>query len=174
MKSSASCIWALVLVLIGPNRGLGFFGGRDVVRGESGVKIGTNERGTLSRGLGLSRGGSGRGSGVRLGEGRGNITRQRPPPFTSTSSTTTTTPQHHFTHAPPSSAGGNSPNITYLKVGMVVPYKSFGVREYTKAVTTAISALQRSTRGPKLELFQRYDIHVLITMKELTPSPTGK
>lgn len=57
---------------------------------------------------------------------------------------------------------------------MVVPYKSFGVREYTKAVTTAINGLQRSTRGPKLELFQHYDIHVLITMKELTPSPTGK
>ncbi|KAH0561048.1 hypothetical protein KQX54_011769 [Cotesia glomerata] len=63
---------------------------------------------------------------------------------------------------------------TIADVGMVVPYKSFGVREYTKAVTSAISTLQRSTRGPRLEMFQRYDIHVLITMKELTPSPTGE
>lgn len=57
---------------------------------------------------------------------------------------------------------------------MVVPYKSFGAREYAKAVTTATNSLQKSTRGPKLGLFQQYDIHVKISMKELTPSPTGK
>ena len=57
---------------------------------------------------------------------------------------------------------------------MVVPYKSFGVREYTKAVTTAIHTLQKSTRGPRLELFNIYDFDVRIDMKELTPSPTCK
>jgi len=55
-----------------------------------------------------------------------------------------------------------------------VPYKSFGVREYTRAASSAISALQRSTRGPRLGLFQRYDLRVRIAMKELTPSPTGE
>lgn len=56
----------------------------------------------------------------------------------------------------------------------MVPYKSFGVREYTRAVTTAINAMQRSSRAPRLGLFQKYDLHVKIAMKELTPSPTGE
>lgn len=56
----------------------------------------------------------------------------------------------------------------------MVPYKSFGVREYNKAINTATHTLQRSTRGPKLGLFQRYDLYVKIAMKELTPSPTGE
>jgi len=57
---------------------------------------------------------------------------------------------------------------------MMVPYKSFGVREYNKAINTATHTLQKSTRGPKLGLFQRYDLYVKIAMKELTPSPTGE
>ncbi|XP_034944082.1 glutamate receptor ionotropic, NMDA 2B [Chelonus insularis] len=176
MKLPVSCTWVLVLVVIGPGRGMGFFSGKDVVRGESTIKIGVSERGTLSRGSGIGsgKGGVGRGSGVRLGEGRGNITRQKAAAFTTTTSTTTTTPLPHFTHAPQlPTSGGSSQNISYLKVGMVVPFKTFGFREYKKAALTAISALQRSTRGPRLGLFDRYDIHVDITMKELTPSPTA-
>ena len=56
----------------------------------------------------------------------------------------------------------------------MVPHKSFAVREYTKAVTSAVNTLQKSTRGPRLRLFQRYDIHVKVAMKSLTPSPTGE
>lgn len=56
-----------------------------------------------------------------------------------------------------------------LQVGLVVPYKSFGTRDYTKAVTSAISGLQR-----KLNLFKRYDLKVRYAMKELTPSPMGE
>lgn len=56
----------------------------------------------------------------------------------------------------------------------MVPHKSFEVREYTKAVTSAIHTLQKSTKGRKLRLFERYDIHVKVAMKSLTPSPTGK
>ncbi|XP_011313747.1 glutamate receptor ionotropic, NMDA 2B [Fopius arisanus] len=169
MKLSISCIVGLMIVFGEPDWGLGWFGGRDVVRGESTIKIGTSERGSLSRGLavGTGRGGSSRGSGVRLGENRGNITRQKAP----ASTTSSTTSEPHLTHAPHAAGGGN--NLTYLQVGMVVPYKAFGTREYTKAALTAVSVLQRSTRGPKLGLFTHYDIHVHIAMKELTPSPTA-
>ncbi|KAJ8676354.1 hypothetical protein QAD02_012141, partial [Eretmocerus hayati] len=59
-------------------------------------------------------------------------------------------------------------------VGLAVPYKSFGTREYTRAVNKAITALQKTTKFQKtttLTLFQHYDIHVRETMQELTPSP---
>ncbi|XP_072757111.1 glutamate receptor ionotropic, NMDA 2B isoform X8 [Anoplolepis gracilipes] len=129
---------------------------------EGGIKIGTG-RGTPPKSN------VGRGfSAVRIGEGRlSNTTRQRSFP---TTTTTTSAPPARFT---PQSSVGNNYNVTDLKVGMMVPYKSFGQREYTRAVTTAISALQRSTRGPRLGFFQRYDLHVKIAMKELTPSPTA-
>ncbi|KAK2585551.1 hypothetical protein KPH14_010190 [Odynerus spinipes] len=160
-------VWWLVSFLMTPV--LAGLQSGTVTRGGSGIKIGTSDRGTMtSRGYG-TRGSSG----VRIGEGRlSNSTRQRA--YTTTTTTTTTTTAmapSRFTYAPQSSVG-NDYNISYLKVGMMVPYKSFGVRDYTKAVTTAINTLQKSTRGPKLGLFQRYDIHVKISMKELTPSPT--
>ncbi|XP_011338404.1 glutamate receptor ionotropic, NMDA 2B isoform X6 [Ooceraea biroi] len=128
---------------------------------EGGIKIGTG-RNTQPKGLNVGRGNSA----VRIGEGRlSNTTRQRSFP------TTTTSPAHAFTYAPQSSV--EKTNITTLKVGMMVPYKSFGVREYNKAINTATHTLQKSTRGPKLGLFQRYDLYVKIAMKELTPSPTA-
>ncbi|CAK9828843.1 hypothetical protein ANTRET_LOCUS6292 [Anthophora retusa] len=137
-----------------------------VTRGGSGIQIGTSERGTHSKGTGLL-GGRGE-SGVRLGEARfPNSTRQRP--FITTT-TTTQQPQFKFTHAPHSA--DKKYNITALRVGMMVPHKSFAVREYTKAVHSAVHSLQKSTRGPKLRLFERYDIHVKVSMKALTPSPT--
>ncbi|XP_057321766.1 glutamate receptor ionotropic, NMDA 2B isoform X2 [Microplitis mediator] len=167
-------ILAFVTVIYNLNQSLGFYNKNDVIRGESGIKVGIHERGILFKtfGIGSSREGSGRSSGVRIGESKSNITRYKTAVVTQASYTTVT--PSYYTHAPQLSMFNNSnQNITYLKVGMVVPYKSFGVREYTKAVTSAISTLQRSTRGPRLEMFQRYDIHVLITMKELTPSPTA-
>nr|XP_012218904.1 PREDICTED: glutamate receptor ionotropic, NMDA 2B-like [Linepithema humile] len=131
---------------------------------EGGIKVGTS-RGTVPKGINVVRGNSA----VRIGEGRlSNSTRQRPFPTT----TTTTVPPARFTYTPQSSVSNNY-NVTDLKVGMMVPYKSFGTREYTRAVTTAINVLQKSTRGPRLGLFQRYDLHVKIAMKELTPSPTA-
>lgn len=56
-----------------------------------------------------------------------------------------------------------------LHIGLVVPYKSFGTREYTKAVTSAIAGLTR-----KLTLFRSHELKVHLVMKELTPSPTSK
>ncbi|XP_043501790.1 glutamate receptor ionotropic, NMDA 2B isoform X2 [Polistes fuscatus] len=148
-----------------------------VTRGESGIKIGMGERGTTTPRGPLMRGSSG----VRIGEGGfPNSTRKRI--FTTTTTTTTTTiatttmitttlPPPRFTY-PPQSSLENANNNTYLKVGMMVPYKTFGVRDYTKAVTSAINTLQKSTRGPKLGLFQQHGIRVKISMMELTPSPT--
>lgn len=60
------------------------------------------------------------------------------------------------------------------QVGMLVPYKTFGVREYTKAISAAMNSLEKGKKGPKLGLFERYMIHVKVAMIELTPSPTGK
>ena len=63
---------------------------------------------------------------------------------------------------------------TKLHIGLVVPSKSFGVREYTKAFHAAISGMQTRTRGRKLKMFYKYDITPRYDMKSLTPSPTGK
>jgi hypothetical protein len=63
---------------------------------------------------------------------------------------------------------------TKLHIGLVVPSKSFGVREYTKAFHAAITGLQTRTRGRKLKMFYKHDISPIYDMKPLTPSPTGK
>jgi hypothetical protein len=65
-------------------------------------------------------------------------------------------------------------STTKLHIGLVVPSKSFGVREYTKAFHAAITGLQTRTRGKKLKMFYKYDINPRYDMKTLTPSPTGK
>lgn len=61
-----------------------------------------------------------------------------------------------------------------LTVGLVLPYKSFDTRIYTKAFTSAISGLQRNFKTRKTNIFKNYDIHHTIDMKQLTPTPTGK
>lgn len=61
--------------------------------------------------------------------------------------------------------------VFMFQVGLAVPYKSFGYREYTRAVSTVVAALQKSTKKPNLRLFDHYDIFVKVVMQELTPSP---
>ena len=56
-----------------------------------------------------------------------------------------------------------------LLVGLVVPYKSFGTRDYTRSLFAEISRLQK-----KLKFFSRYHINPLIGMQPLTPSPTSE
>lgn len=115
--------------------------------------------GGLKVGLGVGKNATGsRGNGLRIGTGRSGRT--------STTSTTMAPPEEELVHTPavPVSPTG----LKNLYVGIVVPYKSFGVREYTKAITSTKHNLQR-----KLKLFKKYDIKVHIVMKELTPSPTG-
>jgi len=63
---------------------------------------------------------------------------------------------------------------TKLHIGLVVPSKSFGVRDYTKSFHAAITGLQTRTRGKKLKMFYKHDIGVRYDMKSLTPSPTGR
>lgn len=121
---------------------------KEVQRG-SGLKIGMGggKNSSSSRGNGIKLGGSTRG--VRI-------------------TTTTMAPEEdHIVH-PPTVSTPNS-GVAHLHVGMVVPYKSFGTREYTKAITSAKYSVQR-----KLKLFKFHDIQVHIVMKEMTPSPTGK
>nr|AYF60461.1 glutamate receptor ionotropic [Aphidius gifuensis] len=178
MKMFKAILWIvmvfMILIVNSARDQLGFYSNRARFRGESSIKIGSNDKGSVSKNIdiGTKQSSFSRGTGVRIGLTKGsNITRHKLSSFTST--TSTSSPVNHYSQHKPYSSVGSSNHTTYLKVGMVVPYKSFGVREYTKAVTRAISGLQRSTRGPRLELFQHYDIHVLITMKELTPSPTA-
>ncbi|VVC41853.1 Hypothetical protein CINCED_3A015110 [Cinara cedri] len=61
-----------------------------------------------------------------------------------------------------------------LTVGLVLPYKSFDTRIYTKEFSSAIHALQRSFKQHKNNIFKNYDIHHIIDMKQLTPTPTGQ
>lgn len=124
MVSKGVLLLVMIHLLHGSVHVLGsYFGSTTVTRGGSGVKIGSTERGAVSRGLGI---GSGRGnSGIRIGEGRiHNSTRQRPIPTTST-----TTASHPFYTQPPEAIShgdshtdthADSSNITYLKVSFTV------------------------------------------------------
>ena len=110
-------------VLIVDARGLGdFYSSRSVIRGESGVKVGTA---TGTRGSGTGRGTSG----IRIGEGRSpNSTRTRILPSTTT--TTTTTPQTYFIKppsAPQSSHAAKNQSKIFLKVCTTVKYFTMSV-----------------------------------------------
>ncbi|XP_046474039.1 glutamate receptor ionotropic, NMDA 2B isoform X1 [Neodiprion pinetum] len=133
-----------------------------IMRVGSGIKIGTSEKGSVRGGsFGTSR----VRTGIRIGDARihnGSARQRIVQPIESTE-----VPQLITTF----SSATNQDVMNNLTVGMIVPYKSFGTREYTRAITSALTSLQRSTRGPKLGLFQRYDIRVRIAMKPLTPSP---
>lgn len=119
MSSYGVLLLVMVHLFLGSIHGLGGYFGSTVTRGASGIKIGNNERGAVSRGLGI---GTGRGnSGIRIGEGRiHNSTRQKP--ILTTSTTTTYQPFHSqqpesISHGDSSAdSHGDSSNITYLKV----------------------------------------------------------
>lgn len=99
-----------------------------------------------------------RGNGLKLGA-FGRVSRS--------TTTTTTVPPEEYIHTPSTSS---SPGTRHLYVGLVVPHKSFGAREYTKAVTTTKNLLVRKL----VNMFKLYDLQYHTVMKELTPSPTGK
>ncbi|KAF2879802.1 hypothetical protein ILUMI_26377 [Ignelater luminosus] len=120
---------------------------RNVQRG-SGLKVGV--------GVGKNTTTS-RGNGIRIGTSSGRVVRV----------TTTIAPEEDHIQSPLSPPTSSSKLV--LNVGMVVPYKAFGTREYRKAVSNAESSLSR-----KLDMFKKYDLQVQTVMKELTPSPTGE
>lgn len=160
-------------------------------RGNSGVKLGNygRLRESIEVKLGTSDSRRHR-EGIKLGEG----SRTRDP---STIRTVTTAPSKaesssdkYRNASAVSAVNGSAPvtvgysgssvtepatsSTTKLHIGLVVPSKSFGVREYTKAFHASITGLQTRTRGKKLKMFYKYDISPRYDMKTLTPSPTGK
>lgn len=81
-----------------------------------------------------------------------------------------------------SGRGGNV-SLPALTVGLIVPYKSFGAREYTRVINTAVGNLRKGhakTKSPsqfRFTFLDKYDFtqqQVRSTLMPLTPSPTGK
>ena len=162
-------------------------------RANSGVKIGSVSR--PREAIGIKVGGNENKrhrEGIKLGEGSRNrdqntlrITTISPPKGESSGDD-----KSKFSSVPNNSAEGNTsevvgrPEVTTtespalatrkLHIGIVVPSKSFGVREYTKAFHAAITGLQTRTSRKKLKMFYKYDIIPRYDMKSLTPSPTGR
>jgi hypothetical protein len=161
-------------------------------RANSSVKIGSISRSREAVGIKVGGNENKRHrEGIKLGEGARNrdqitirVTTALPPKGESSSD------KSKFSSVSNSSAVGNASvavgraevtttessalATTKLHIGLVVPSKSFGVREYTKAFHAAITGLQTRTRGKKLKMFYKYDITPRYDMKSLTPSPTGR
>ncbi|PSN53659.1 hypothetical protein C0J52_20564 [Blattella germanica] len=150
-----------------------------VSRGKSGLTIGSSSR--QREGLGVKLGGS---ENRRRGEGivLGNKTRD-PSTFRTAvtlrpdilDNRTFSTPSglednvHVTTEFRGSSGTDLIPRTTKeLLIGLVVPYKSFGTRDYTRSLFAEIGRLQK-----KLKFFTKHHINPLIVMQQLTPSPTG-
>lgn len=71
-------------------------------------------------------------------------------------------------------------SLPMLKIGLIVPHTSFGVREYTRAITRAVSNLHRGharakvqTRFTFLDKYRFTQEDVKVSKMKLTPSPTG-
>lgn len=70
---------------------------------------------------------------------------------------------------------GMTPKNRTLTVGIILPYTSFGVREYKRVMNLAVTNLHRG-RGQRFEFLKKYQFgaeQVKSTMMKLTPSPTG-
>ncbi|KAE8739462.1 hypothetical protein FOCC_FOCC015038, partial [Frankliniella occidentalis] len=166
-------------------------GGSTSTGRRSGIQIGSNQSGSARA--------SGRGqSTIKIGATntslRANISLPNRTLATTTTSTTTTTTEAAMTsssttstptapveqdevegdHNRRPSAGwaSDADGKKRLRVGLVLPYKAFGTRDYTKALTTAISGVQRmSSRGRNLQGSRGFDLQGRISMMPLTPSP---
>ncbi|GLV39529.1 NMDA receptor 2 [Carabus blaptoides fortunei] len=67
-----------------------------------------------------------------------------------------------------------SPELSQLNIGLIVPHTNFGVREYTRAIHTAVTGLHKS-RGPKFNFLKNFTFtphNVHSVLMELTPTPT--
>lgn len=123
-----------------------------------------------------------RGGGLKIGQGgsknvtgtRSNGLRLSSIGRVSRSTTTTTPPFEEYIQTPATSSSNNNINNNnhnkQLYIGLVVPYKSFGTREYTKAFTQTKNILVRKL----VNMFKYYELQYHTVMKELTPSPKGK
>lgn len=63
-----------------------------------------------------------------------------------------------------------------LNVGVILPHKNFGAREYTRAINSAVAGLHkgrvRALGWVKERNFSQKNVHMI--MMQLTPSPTGE
>jgi len=117
--------------------------------------------------------GHGRGqSSIKLGVLKNRL---KEPVEISSTPVTTTTSTERVRRQPPTvprtMARRQHQNLT---VGLVLPYKSFDTRIYTKEFSSAMHWLQRNSKYKKNNIFKNYDIHHIIDMKQLTPTPTGE
>lgn len=71
-----------------------------------------------------------------------------------------------------------SNTLQNLNVGMIVPHTNFKTREYTKAINSALSNLNKGDARTKnqssFSFLNKYHLQVSHRMMKLTPSPTGK
>jgi len=68
-------------------------------------------------------------------------------------------------------------SLQNLNVGMIVPHKNFGAREYNKTINNLIYNLYKDharTKKSKFSFLDKYWLQVNHRMMKLTPSPTGK
>lgn len=63
--------------------------------------------------------------------------------------------------------------VKVFKLRLLLPYKSFGFREYNKATSSALNTLKRGS-AKKSDFFKRYDIETQIETLTMTPSPISK
>ncbi|XP_066901642.1 glutamate receptor ionotropic, NMDA 2B isoform X2 [Halyomorpha halys] len=135
----------VLMLLLSGSQGWG------VQRNQSGVRIGQRQTSYLG-------GNNVRGSGVKIGVKDKGFTR-----------VVTTTPPPPPTLPPPP-----DPAIKKMvKVGLLVPKRQFGSRDYQKSVNTALMSIQRATRGRQLSSFKSFDFQHITVMNPYTPSPTA-
>lgn len=117
--------------------------------------------------------GNGRGqSAIKLGVLKNRL---KEPVQVSTTPVATTTSTERFRRQQPTVPRSMARRLHQnLTIGLVLPYKSFDTRIYTKEVSAAIHGLQRTFKNHKTNIFKNYEIHHIIDMKQLTPSPTGQ
>lgn len=83
---------------------------------------------------------------------------------------------HRATSTPQTPTSETTERKPDLTIGLIVPKKQFGVRDYLRGIQEAINSLHKS-RGPKLSFLNKYNFtqyQVNTEMMSLTPSPTGK
>ncbi|XP_018906461.1 glutamate receptor ionotropic, NMDA 2B isoform X1 [Bemisia tabaci] len=82
---------------------------------------------------------------------------------------------HRATSTPQTPTSETTERKPDLTIGLIVPKKQFGVRDYLRGIQEAINSLHKS-RGPKLSFLNKYNFtqyQVNTEMMSLTPSPTA-
>lgn len=146
------------------NQTIGRGGGLKVGERNPGVKIGGSERGLKPNTTGRF------GPGVKIGVG-GTLKPKEIPTATEMTKTTVREPveksTNTYTNANNETESKQHPKR--LNLQLLLPHKSFGSRDYNKAITTGISSLSK-----KLDLFKSYEIKAKYKTLQVTPSPTSK